>query len=188
MVGRMLTTNGAVSASTTTLSKPTGIGFNIDYRTCIDLIMFTGVTTVTNTGASVYTGDIATNSGTITGFGAATVNGSIYSVGVSIVNQNNYLPVQTSGGVTFPNTDIVYISPTAPVKITGFDSTGFVENQKFTIFNLGMGDLTLETLSPDSSNNNKIAANTDILIKQYQGKSVVWVNGTFNKWLIKGNN
>jgi hypothetical protein len=190
MVGRLLTQNGAVSASTSNLTLPTGVGSTIDYRSCIDLVMFTGVTTVSNTGTSFYTGNIASDSGgAITGFGApTTLNGTIYPAGISIEPENNYSPFETAGSVIFIKANIVYISPDGDLDITGFDSTGFTDNQPFTIVNLGVGDVTLKKLSPNSTNDNKIAADTDIVIKQYQSKNVIRRNGLLNKWLINGNN
>jgi hypothetical protein len=190
VVGRMLTTNGAVSASGINLTLPLGVAINIDYRTCIDLVQFTGVTTIANTGTSFYTGNIASASGgAITGFGSpTTLNGTIYPMGLSTENQNNYLPFETAGSVTFADANIVYIFPISDMEITGFDSTGILDNHEFTLINLGVGEATLKSLSPNSTNDNKIAADTDIILKQYQSKDVVRRNVTLNKWLIKGNN
>jgi hypothetical protein len=43
--------------------------------------MFTGGGGIANTGVSTYTGDIGTDLGAITGFGTATVDGTIYQAG-----------------------------------------------------------------------------------------------------------
>jgi hypothetical protein len=187
VVGRMLTLNGVVSADTSNLSLPSGVSFNINYRSCIDMVMFTGVGAATNAGVSVYNGNVATNLGAITGFGTATVNGTEYPVGISIVNQNNYLPVDSVGGTIFVNSKVVHLSPPTNVLITGFDSTGFVENQEFTIINSGVGEVTLEALSPDSDNNNKISANAAVVIKQYQSKDLIFVTTPSSKFQVKGN-
>jgi hypothetical protein len=188
IVGRMLTKNGAVSADSTNLSLPLGIGFNIDYRTCIDMAMFTGLTTVSNVGVSIYSGNIASDNGLVSGFGTASGPFTIHPNGISTPNQNNYLPFQAGGIVTFANANIVYVFPLAAIDITGFKSIGILDNHEFTIVNLGVGNLTLKNLSPNSTNDNKIAADTDIVIKQYQGKGIIRRNGVLNKWLIKGNN
>jgi hypothetical protein len=190
IIGRMLTLNGAVSADSTSLSLPTGASFNIDYRSCTDVIMFTGVTTIANTGASSFpTGGIASdNGGAITGFGAATGAFTIYPSGISIPPQNNYLPVETGGSVTFPKANVVYIFPSGAVDFTGFDSTGIGDNHLFLFVNLGVGTATLIPLSPDSDNDNKIAADAPIAIKQYQSKEILRRNATPIKWLVEGNN
>jgi hypothetical protein len=189
LVGRMLTLAGAASSASSNATLPTSAGV-IDYRSCADMIMFTGTTPATNTGgaASYYEGGIASHTGTVTGFGLAGGVFTTYPSGSSIPPQNNYLPTETSGSVTFGNANIVYIFPAANLDITGFDAAGFTNNQIITIVNLGAGDATLKTLSPNSTNDNKIAANTDIVIKQYQSKDVTRINGVLNKWIVKGNN
>jgi hypothetical protein len=191
VVGRMLTLAGAVSSSSSNLTLPTGTGVTIDYRSCFDMVMFTGTTAVTNAGgvASYYEGDIASHTGTVTGFSLAGGVFTIYPAGISTPNQNNYLPFETGGSVLFGEKNIfVYIFPAANIDFTGFDSTGISDGYKFTIVNLGAGDATFKNLSPSSDNDNKIAADTDIVIKQYQSKDVIRRNGALNKWLIKGNN
>tara|TARA_R110000772_G_scaffold120327_3_gene226507 strand:- start:2382 stop:3449 length:1068 start_codon:yes stop_codon:yes gene_type:complete len=191
VVGRMLTLAGAVSSDSSSLILPTSAGVTINYRSCFEMVMFTGTTAVTNAGgvASYYEGDIASHTGTVTGFSLAGGVFTIYPPGISTPNQNNYLPFQTGGVVVFGEKDIIiYIFPAANIEFTGFDSTDILDNYEFTIVNLGVGTATLKNLSPDSTNDNKIAADTDIILKQYQGKDVTRVNGTLNKWLIKGNN
>ena len=190
VVGRMLTLAGAVSSDSSSLTLPTGVGVTIDYRSCFEMIMFTGTTPITNAGgvASYYEGSIASHAGTVSGFELAGGVFTIYPAGTSTPNQNNYSPSETGGVISFFRANIVFISPTAPVIITGFDATEFTEGQLFTIVNLGVGDATLKNLSPNSTNDNKIAADTDIVLKQYQSKDVIRINGTLNKWLIKGNN
>lgn len=97
--GRMLTNLGLVSIDTSTISIPTGSIINIG--TLINFAMFTSSGNVSNTGASIITGDIGTNAGTISGFGAAVVNGNTYLPGVD----NN--PIATfsiyQNGVQIPN-------------------------------------------------------------------------------------
>jgi hypothetical protein len=191
VVGRMLTLSGAVSSDSSNLTLPTGVGVTIDYRSCFDMVMFTGTTAVTNAGgvASYYEGGIASHTGTVTGFLLARGLFTIYPAGISTPNQNNYLPFETGGSVLFGEKNIfVYISPLSDIEITGFLSTGILDDYEFTIVNLGAGDVTFKNLSPSSDNDNKIAADTDVVIKQYQSKDVIRRNGVLNKWLIKGNN
>jgi formylmethanofuran dehydrogenase subunit C len=64
--------------------------------------MFTSAGAVGNTGSSNVTGNIGTNTGAITGFGTATVNGTIYPPGASAssgtlsIYQNDVLVASSS--------------------------------------------------------------------------------------------
>lgn len=89
--GRLLTTTGAV-AYNGTLTKPTSTAFNVDYRELITLIMFTGSGAISSAGASVYTGNIATDLGAVTGFESATLNGTIYLVGINSIPTYIWIP------------------------------------------------------------------------------------------------
>lgn len=80
--GRLLTTNGAISFGEGSLSVPEPNGI-IDFRALTNFVIFTNAGGVANTGASIYTGDIGTNGGAITGFAATTVNGTIFGSGSS---------------------------------------------------------------------------------------------------------
>jgi hypothetical protein len=82
--GRMLTKNGAVSYGPGTLSVPTNSSF-IDFRSLTNFVIFSGSGGIGNTGGTIYTGDIGTDLGGITGFESATVNGSIYQPGSTTV-------------------------------------------------------------------------------------------------------
>jgi len=91
VTGRLLTTLGAISFGTNTLSLPTGSSF-INFRSLSNFVIFTSSGGIANTGASIYTGDIGTNAGAITGFATATVNGTIYPAGsTSVVNPVNHM-------------------------------------------------------------------------------------------------
>jgi hypothetical protein len=189
MVGRLLTLNGAVSLDGSSLTLPTGSSSTIDYRSVEEMVMFTGLTTVANTGASNITGNIASNSGAVSGFGApAVLIGTIYPNGISTPNQNNYLPVETGGNVVFENNVAVYVFPTANVVVTGFDGTGFEDNEGFPFTNLGTADVTIEPLSPDSIDANKVAIDTPIVLKPYQNVYLYRRNTGVNRWLAKINN
>jgi hypothetical protein len=82
VTGRLFTTFGAIAFGEGTLSVPMEGSF-IDFRSLSNFIIFTGSGAVANTGASIHTGDIATNAGAITGFITATVNGTIYQAGLT---------------------------------------------------------------------------------------------------------
>jgi hypothetical protein len=82
VTGRLLTTLGAIAFGTGTLSLPTDSS-DIDFRSLSNFVIFTSGGGVSNTGASVFTGDIGTNGGAITGFTTATVNGTIYQSGAT---------------------------------------------------------------------------------------------------------
>jgi hypothetical protein len=80
VTGRLLTTLGAISFGEGSLSVPTGSSL-IDFRSLSNFVIFTSSGGIANTGVSTYTGDIGTDLGAITGFGTATVNGTIYQAG-----------------------------------------------------------------------------------------------------------
>lgn len=78
--GRLLTNVGAIGIDGSTISKTSSSSVNIG--TLLGFAMFTSLGNVTNSGVSTITGDIGTNSGTISGFGSAVVNGNTYLPGV----------------------------------------------------------------------------------------------------------
>jgi hypothetical protein len=107
ITGRLLTKSGAVSFGPGTLSVPTNPSF-IDFRSLTNFVIFSSSGGISNTGASVYTGDISTNLGAITGFETATVNGKIYQAGSTIIvtpiyHQGTFSLYQN--GVLIPNSD-----------------------------------------------------------------------------------
>ena len=105
VTGRLLSTAGAISFGEGTLSIPTGSS-PINFRALSSFVIFTSSGAIANTGASIYTGDIATNSGAITGFTDATVNGTIFQAGSTRVITAVY-PMATfslyNNGVLIPN-------------------------------------------------------------------------------------
>jgi hypothetical protein len=82
ITGRLFSTAGAASINGSTLTIPTSCTY-LDLGVLSTFSMFTSVGAVGNTGSSNITGDLGTNSGAITGFGTATVNGTFYSPGAS---------------------------------------------------------------------------------------------------------
>ncbi|MFT5599781.1 MAG: hypothetical protein ACI9N1_000007 [Flavobacteriales bacterium] len=84
MTGRLLTKSGAIAFGPGTLSVPTDPSV-IDFRSVTNFVLFTGSGGISNTGASVYTGDIATDLGAITGFEDAIVNGTIFPAGSTTI-------------------------------------------------------------------------------------------------------
>jgi hypothetical protein len=105
VTGRLLTTLGAISFGAGTLSLPTDSSY-IDFRSLSNFIIFTSSGGIANTGASIYTGDIGTNAGAITGFGTATVNGTIYQSGLTTtVTAVNHMATFSlyKNGILIPN-------------------------------------------------------------------------------------
>ena len=105
VTGRLLTTLGAISFGEGALSIPTGASL-IDFRSLSNFVIFTNSGGIANTGLSIYTGDIGTNGGAITGFEAATVNGTIYQAGTSTnVTPVNHMATFSlyKNGVLLPN-------------------------------------------------------------------------------------
>jgi hypothetical protein len=81
MVGRLLSTVGAITTDTDTISVPIGSSV-IPLGVLNTFALFTANGAVTNTGTSFIVGDIGTNSGAITGYGLPTVvTGNIYLPG-----------------------------------------------------------------------------------------------------------
>jgi hypothetical protein len=105
VTGRLLTTLGAISFGEGTLSLPTDSSY-IDFRSLSNFVIFTSSGGIANTGASIYTGDIGTNAGAITGFGTATVNGTIYQSGLTTtVTAVNHMATFSlyKNGILIPN-------------------------------------------------------------------------------------
>jgi hypothetical protein len=103
--GRLFTTSGAISFGEGTLSLPTGSSI-INFRSLSNFVIFTSSGGIANTGASIYTWDIGTNLGAITGFATATVNGTIYPAGTaSVVTPVNHMATFSfyQNGVLIPN-------------------------------------------------------------------------------------
>ena len=76
MEGRLLAITGENSINTTTFTIPTGTS-QFTLGLISNFTMFTGTGAVGNAGASVIPQNVGTNAGAITGFGTATVGGSI---------------------------------------------------------------------------------------------------------------
>tara|TARA_B100000795_G_scaffold259675_1_gene234849 strand:+ start:3764 stop:5089 length:1326 start_codon:yes stop_codon:yes gene_type:complete len=105
VTGRLLTTLGAISFGEGTISLPTDSS-DIDFRSLSNFVIFTSSGGIANTGASIYTGDIASNAGAITGFGTATVNGTIYQSGTTTtVTTVNHMATFSlyKNGILIPN-------------------------------------------------------------------------------------
>jgi hypothetical protein len=80
--GRVLAVNGAIGVNNIDILEPTGIS-SVDEGSLSIFSIFAGIGGLTNANASTIAQSIGTNSGTITGFGAATVSGEIYPGGAA---------------------------------------------------------------------------------------------------------
>jgi hypothetical protein len=157
--GRSLTLAGAITCSGT-LSAPTGTSLYIDYRSLETLVLYTGAGAITNAAASTYNGNIATNLGLLTAFHLATVNGTLYPVGITEVT-NSYNPLVTFGlfvnNVLVPNSDrsdrghissetkfilqanvTVFTGDTISVKVKVDDGTVVTGNKVLSLFKDGV--------------------------------------------------
>jgi hypothetical protein len=122
VTGRLLTNAGAVSFGTGTLSLPTNPSVLINLRGLSSFIMYTCNGGISNGGATTYTGDIATNLGSITGFSAAgcVVNGTIFVAGSTAVVTPVYHVATFSlyqNGVLISNSERTRTSLSAPADI-----------------------------------------------------------------------
>jgi hypothetical protein len=105
VTGRLFTRSGAISFGEGILALPTDSSY-IDFRSLSNFVIFTSSGGIANTGASIYTGDIGTNGGAITGFETATVNGTIYQSGsTTTVTTVNHMATFSlyKNGVLIPN-------------------------------------------------------------------------------------
>jgi hypothetical protein len=124
ITGRLLTKSGAIAFGPGTLSVPTDPSV-IDFRSLTNFVMFTGLGGITNTGGSIYTGDIATDGGAITGFSDATVNGIVYQPGatttVTQINHEATFSLYKNGVLianssrTLSNPAVIYLQAIATV-------------------------------------------------------------------------
>lgn len=93
ITGRLFTRAGAISFGPGELTIPEGESI-IDYKGLSNFVIFTNSGGVGNTSFSIYTGDIGTNGGAITGFAAAAaiVYGTIFQSGsTTLVTPVNHM-------------------------------------------------------------------------------------------------
>ena len=105
--GRFLTKAGAIGfGANGALSVPTTTSF-IDFRRLTNFVIFTSGGGVSSGADSNYNGDVGTNLGEITGFGAAaSVNGTIFEAGsTTVVTPINHVATFSfyKNGVLIPN-------------------------------------------------------------------------------------
>ena len=80
LVGRLLTSNGAVAISSLNISLPTASTF-INLGSLSSFAIFTSLGNMTNVGPSIISGDVGSNDGIATGFESASMNGKILLAG-----------------------------------------------------------------------------------------------------------
>ena len=95
--GSLFSTTGAIGLDATTISVLSGCS-NI-VGNLAHFALFTKAGNLTNVGSSGITGDIATQTGTITGFSTATINGTTYTSGTT---PTSALFSLTKNGVLIP--------------------------------------------------------------------------------------
>ena len=84
--GSLFSSGGAIGIDASTVSRIPGCTNN--FGSINNYAVFSKTGNISNAGASSITGDIASNTGTVTGFGIATLNGSIYTSGMSNATAN----------------------------------------------------------------------------------------------------
>lgn len=97
--GRLFTNSGNIGIDGATITKPASSYISLGMLSTF--VIFTSLGNLTNTGVSNITGDIGTNSGTISGFGTAIITGTTYLPGVD----NNALATFSiyQNGTLIPN-------------------------------------------------------------------------------------
>jgi hypothetical protein len=113
MTGRLLSTTGAITTDTDTVSVPIGASV-APVGVLSTFALFTANGAVTNTGTSVINGDIGTNGGgVISGYGLPSiVNGNIYPAGSQSVGPVAADFAVYSNNILVPNSNRRVYSPT----------------------------------------------------------------------------
>jgi hypothetical protein len=124
--GRIFSKGGALSSGPGTFALPESSG--LVNGPLNRFILFTAAGGVANTANTVYTGDIATHLGAITGFGDATVHGTIFNSGETTIGKNrngtatfglyngdNLIPHSSRTRTTLNNTEDIYIQATTNI-------------------------------------------------------------------------
>jgi hypothetical protein len=115
--GRLLSTLGAVNTDTSVVTQPGATTTAVILGVLETFALFTNNGAVANTGTSVINGNIGTNVGAISGFGAPTVvNGTIYPPGATAAGPVSVTFALYKNGVLVP-ASLVAIS--GPTSITG---------------------------------------------------------------------
>jgi hypothetical protein len=78
ITGRFLTLSGAMTISSTVITKPS-LPSDLPMASLEDFAIFTGAGAITNSLTSNITGDIGTDAGAITGLETSTVDGNVYT-------------------------------------------------------------------------------------------------------------
>jgi len=84
--GSLYSGGGAIGLDASTLSYP--VGCPNDFGSITNFAIFSKIGDISNVGASVISGDIATNSGNVTGFESASRTGVIYGSGINNATTN----------------------------------------------------------------------------------------------------
>jgi hypothetical protein len=130
IVGRLFTRAGAISFGPGGLTIPEGESI-VDYRGLSNFVIFTNSGGVGNTSFSIYTGDIGTNGGAITGFAAAAaiVNGTIFQSGsTTLVTPINHMATFSlyKNGVLIPNSGRTrtHLNNPSDISLQGLSTVG----------------------------------------------------------------
>lgn len=125
--GQLLSTTGAITTDTNVVSRPLTVGV-IPVGVLQTFALFTAIGNVTNTGTSVITGDIGTNSGVISGYDLPTVViGNIYPPGAAGVGPVIAQFEVFANGVLVPvSTRVINSDTTIPSNIATLQATATV--------------------------------------------------------------
>ena len=136
--GRLLAISGELTFGPAVASLPIGTS-PFELGTIADFVLYTASGEVLNTSASIITGNIGTNLGTITGFGSANVNGAF-------VTNTNYTSVTSTTTVT-PNTNKIQAS-------FSIYKNGILipSSRKILTSEVGIGNASLQVISTLEAN------------------------------------
>jgi hypothetical protein len=119
MIGRLLSTLGAVNTDTNVVTNPGATTTAVVLGVLQPFTLFTANGAVANTGPSVINGNIGTNVGLITGYGAPTVvNGTIYPPGSLAPGPTSASFAIYKNGVIVPSTLVTITGPSTIVNGT----------------------------------------------------------------------
>ena len=126
IIGRLYSTAGAIGLDLTTLSLPVCTS-STNYGMLNSFAAFTSSGAVTNTGASIITGDIGTDVGAITGFESATINGYSYASNLTSRATANFSIYQNGVLIPYSTRTRINTLNLAEVSLTAIATVGASE-------------------------------------------------------------
>ena len=121
------------------------VGQSISLGTIINFVMFTSNGALANTGVSTIVGDVGSDLGIISGFGSATVTGTI--------NNANVITAQAKIDLQNAYTQLISVPPTMTLHPPAFGAGEILNAGVYSILGAGSlgGNITLDGLGDTSA-------------------------------------